>query len=140
MNNAIEIAKYIISKCVTDQKPISNLQLQGILYCVQKEFLRREEIAFEDDFEAWVCGAVIPKVYYRFCGFGAMPITSRYDVDIDEEIKQIIDDVIKVNRGRNPWDLVADTRRLGGVWEQVYKDGAGYKEVIAKGLIKEERF
>lgn len=35
---AIDIAKNIINKCTIDKHPISNLQLQKILYYIQKDF------------------------------------------------------------------------------------------------------
>ena len=40
MYSAVDLAKYIINKCVKDEVPISNIQLQMILYCIQKEFLK----------------------------------------------------------------------------------------------------
>ena len=40
MYNALDIAKYIITKCNKDGFPISNLQLQKILYNLQKFFLQ----------------------------------------------------------------------------------------------------
>ena len=48
---AIDIAKYIINKCTIDQHPISNLQLQKILYYVQKAFLEKNMVAFDDEIE-----------------------------------------------------------------------------------------
>ena len=33
--SAMDIAKYIIDKCIDDEMPISNLQLQKILYYLQ---------------------------------------------------------------------------------------------------------
>jgi len=49
---ATDIAKYIINKCTIEKHAISNLQLQEILYYIQKKFLEIELKAFEDDFEA----------------------------------------------------------------------------------------
>ena len=68
--SALDIAKYIISKCTSDEKPINNLQLQKILYYAQKEFLRVSSALFDDEFEAWQFGPVIPSAYYQYCGFG----------------------------------------------------------------------
>lgn len=42
MYSALDIAKYIISKCNRENCPISNLQLQKILYNLQKAFLQSE--------------------------------------------------------------------------------------------------
>lgn len=140
MYSALDVAKYTVSKCVSEQKPISNLQLQKILYYIQKEFLKIDKQAFDDNFEAWQFGPVIPTVYYRFCGFGAMPITSQYDdIVINNEDKEIIDNVIEKKRGRNPWDLVMDTHKTGGAWDQVYDHGEGLKKVIPISLIKGEK-
>ena len=59
---AMDIAKNIINKCTTDQHPISNLQLQKILYYIQKAFLENDRVAFEDESEAWQFGPVVPDV------------------------------------------------------------------------------
>ena len=72
--SAVDLSKYIVTKCAVDDCPISNLQLQKILYYIQKYFLKHDSIAFYDDIEAWQFGPVVPSSYYRFCGFGAMPI------------------------------------------------------------------
>lgn len=70
---AMDVAKYIITKCTRDEHPISNLQLQKILYILQKEYLQRDQkCLFFDDFEAWAFGPNIPNVYYYFCGFGSI--------------------------------------------------------------------
>ncbi len=38
MYNALDVAKYIITYCKKNQKPISNLKLQKLLYFVQSQF------------------------------------------------------------------------------------------------------
>lgn len=61
MYKAMDLANYIVDKCIKDNVPITNLQLQRILYFVQKDFLKRGSPAFLDEIEAWefgpVCGA-----------------------------------------------------------------------------------
>lgn len=52
MYTAMEIAQYIINKCTLEKCPISNLQLQKILYYVQKTFLQNDMLAFSDEIEA----------------------------------------------------------------------------------------
>ena len=39
MYKAMELSTYIVSKCIKEDCPISNLQLQKILYYIQKAFL-----------------------------------------------------------------------------------------------------
>ncbi len=136
MYTAIELSKYIVSKCVDEHCPISNLQLQKILYYIQKAYLQQEDMAFPDDIEAWQFGPVVPNVYYHFCGFGAMPITTVYDISIDEEDAGRIDEIVERKRELKPWDLVAETHKPDGAWSRTYRDGAGNRSVISKDLIK----
>ena len=74
MYRAMDLANYIVDKCIKDNVPITNLQLQRILYFIQKDFLKRGSPAFSDYIEAWEFGPVVPNVYFCFCGFGTMPI------------------------------------------------------------------
>lgn len=140
---AIEIAEYMVSICVEDKKPISNLQLQKILYYVQKCYLKkdRNSPAFDDSIEAWQFGPVVPAVYYRFSGFGAMPITFKYpytEFDISQEDLAIIRDITESKRECDPWELVGETHKLGGAWNKVYKNGTGLRKVIPNEYIAEE--
>lgn len=64
------ISNYIIAKCNQDEKPITNLRLQKILYYVQGYFLKKyHELAFTSDIEAWTYGAVVPDAYFDFCSY-----------------------------------------------------------------------
>lgn len=138
MFEALSIAKYAITKCVKDGCPISNLQLQKILYYIQKLFLGRGKVAFYDKIEAWQFGPVVPAVYYQFCGFGAMPITMEFDVDVDiDGAGTGIDRLIEEKRVLNPWDLVADTHKAGGAWDSVFQNGAGIYHEITREMIRD---
>lgn len=138
MYKAIDLAKYIVSKCIGEKCPISNLQLQKILYYIQRDFLRRDEVAFEDAIEAWQFGPVVPKVYYYYSGFGAMPISFvREDHEVLYNDKQNIDAIVETKRKLHPWDMVRDTHQPNGAWAQTYKDGSGNRQVIKRSLIKE---
>lgn len=139
MYNAIDLSKYIVSKCITDSHPISNLQLQKILYYIQKTFLQRDDIAFSDVIEAWQFGPVVPNVYYHYCGFGAMPIT----ISINSNMPLIassdvidIDKIVEEKRQLNPWDMVTETHKKGGAWDKVYDNGKGNHHPIPTELIK----
>lgn len=135
---AVELAKYIVTKCVNDQHPISNLQLQKILYYVQKAYIDKGSQAFPDDIEAWQFGPVVPEAYYRFSGFGAMPISLTYDsVLLSDEDTKIIDPIVEENRAKNPWDLVEETHKNGGAWSLIFKGGLGNHCVIPVSLIKQ---
>ena len=132
---AMNMAKYIIDKCTKDQHPISNLQLQKILYYVQKAFLQSGGIAFDDDIEAWQFGPVVRAVYDRYCGFGSLPLKLDYTVSLGIDTQEI-DRIIVEKRSKKPWDLVEETHAPGKAWSRIYRDGIGNKTVIPKDVIK----
>jgi len=140
MYDAVELSKYIVTKCVNEDCPISNLQLQKILYYIQKGFLKRADgkAAFIDEIEAWQFGPVVPSVYYYFCGFGAMPISRKYmDCGIEEsEDKNLIDSIVITKRKLNPWEMVAETHKENGAWDMTYQNGKGNHKVISVDLIR----
>lgn len=139
MYTAMDLSKYIVSKCIDDCNMITNLQLQKILYYIQKEFLNRGEVAFSDAIEAWQFGPVVPEVYYHFCTFGAMPISVIYDrYCINSADTEVIDSIVEEKRKLNPWDMVAETHKVNGAWDQIYQNGLGNHKVIPNNLIKAE--
>lgn len=137
MYTAIDLSKYIVLKCIQDEHPISNLQLQKILYYIQKDFLSRDDLAFSDSIEAWQFGPVVPNVYYYYCGYGAMPISSTHEIyEVDSEDKSRIDAIVEEKRRLDPWTMVAETHKENGAWDQIYKNGLGNHQIIPTDLIK----
>lgn len=138
MYKAMDLANYIVDKCIEDNAPITNLQLQRILYSVQKDFLKRGSPAFSDDIEAWEFGPVVPNVYFDFCGFGAMFISiSKGAVPNLTSDKNIIDNIIEAKRSLTPWEAAKETHKATGAWSKVYDNGKGRQHIIPVGSIKE---
>ena len=113
MHSALEVSKYIVNKCTVENFPISNLQLQKILYYVQKEFFKKNLRCFSEEIEAWQIGPVVTDVYYYFCGYGAMPILMEYEIKIEKNYSEIIDKIVGKNRGLMPWQLLEDVHKIG---------------------------
>lgn len=134
MFSALDLAKYSITRCVSNGNPISNLQLQKILYYIQKDFVQRGDIAFLDTIEAWQFGPVVPVTYYQFCGFGSMPIIIKYKLDKAESMRNI-DAIIDAKSKLDPWEMVEDTHRPEGAWARIYAGGAGNRTEIPVRLI-----
>ncbi|MBD5113122.1 MAG: DUF4065 domain-containing protein [Ruminococcaceae bacterium] len=142
MTTAIELARYIVNKCVEDNHPITNLQLQKILYYIQRDYLKKHNTrAFMDHVEAWQFGPVVPDVYYAFCYYGAMPIENCYDntTDMDIDDLDMVDRIVEEKRDLEPWDMVNDTHKRGGAWDKTYKDGAGNRSTINIDLIRRDK-
>lgn len=135
MYNATQIAEYIISECTDDGYPVSNLQLQKILYYVQKKFLEHDLKAFDDKIEAWQIGPVVPAVYNRYCGFGSFPIEMHYAEQLSEEYRVVINNIVKQKRTLRPWDMVNDVHAEGKAWSLIYNNGKGDKMIIPEKII-----
>lgn len=131
MQSASELSRYIVDKCIADGNPVTNMQLQKILYYIQKEFIKNGSQAFSDSIEAWVWGAVIPNVYYDFCGFGSMPISFNYSnvIELNTDDSKVINKIIEEKRSLNPWDLTDKC------WEKVYNNGKGDHAIIPISLM-----
>jgi len=72
---AREVADYIIWFSHKHGDPISNLKLQKLLYYAHAWYLAiHNKPLFDEDFEAWVHGPVIPSVYHAFKDWAWKPI------------------------------------------------------------------
>lgn len=136
--SALDVAQYLIRKCTLDGKPISNLQLQKILYYVQAYFLQKEDRAlFTDEIEAWALGPVVRDIYVRYCGYGSAEIyeTDAPSAPFSQEEMNVMDSIAEEKRRVKVWELVDATHEKGKAWDRVYRDGLGEKEIIPKAVI-----
>lgn len=123
MNN-IYIAKYIITRCNFINNPISNIQLQHILYKIYKAVPGCLEIISSDCvLDGTVCKAIFKDVYYHFHINGALTILEEYPEEYyglknilqDKDI-YIINMIIDKEIHTDLWDLVwsDDNINFGG--------------------------
>lgn len=137
---ANELSGYIVDMCLREGHPISNLQLQKILYFCQLEYLRKTgSFLFDDDLQAWKYGPVIPSVYRRYSIWGGKRINFHSSVEyrIPNTVGEVIDGEIRLKRAKEPWELVDETHKPGSAWSKVYKGGLGDGDVITKELLVE---
>ena len=112
--------------------------MQKILYYIQKEFLKVGRVLFNDDFEAWAFGPVIPEVYYQYCGFGAIEINMCYDIKLHllgNNSLKIIDNIIEEKRSKQPWELVEEIHSPDGAWSRTYHNRSRSHFIIFKDEI-----
>ena len=137
--DVLDIARYIIERCNRQERSISNLKLQKILYFVQAEFLvSTGHPCFDEDFEAWSFGPVIPKVYHRYkvYGAGSIPVSEYKTQNLlitqsDQEImNRMIDECSKYSA-----TLLVNVTHRQAPWRQAYKKN-GRNNIITKISIK----
>ncbi len=136
------LARYIVNKCFIENHPVSNLQLQKILFFLQTIFCKSKnglELLFLDEFEAWPYGPVLPNVYQEFSEYGGIPIERKFITDLrfDEETSNFIDEGINILSEKSPWDLVRLSHAKESPWARVFKNGEGYKQTIPNKFIVE---
>ncbi len=134
--SATEIAKYIISQCLSLGKPVSNLKLQKMMYFLWVDFYKQTgRRLFLDNICAWQLGPVVPEVYYEYCSYAGRPIQRAYTTNIGGEDGQIINRILAdyVNVPANV--LVDRTHENGSAWDCVYQNGAGNRNIIPFELI-----
>ncbi len=132
-------ARYVLNACAEEGTPINNWKLQKILYELQRAFYTAFDApCFEDDFEAWPCGPVVPAVYYAYCTAGASPLylkSETADVFTGEE-KKTADEVIEKRSTLHPCYLERDAKKEGRPWAKVFRGGTGSRAVISKEQIR----
>lgn len=147
---AKELAAYIINKCVDDGQPITNIQLQKILFAIQKKFLCSKTLnhsAFPDEIEAWQFGPVVPDVYYDYCGYGCMPIMRNQnvsDLNLSVDEQNTVDTIVETMRILEPWEINKIVCNPEGSWHTVYytkhthfKKSPNSNPIIPVRIIKE---
>ena len=136
-SNVLDVARYMIDVAEKDNKPLSNLKLQKILYFLWKRYYReKRDCLFDNDyFYAWKFGPVVPSVYYEYFMFGAYPISSglldSFNKDVlSAEVRRIIETTVKEYENRSVAELVNQTHVVNGAWDRIFANGKGIKEII----------
>lgn len=133
---AMEIAQYVVNRRYRKGKPISNLQLQEILYFLQLIYAStNKELLFADQFEAWPYGPVIRDVYVEFSDCGGFPIKRGFDVEIGKPLCSFLDAGMDVLADKSPWELVSISHAEGSPWDLVYNKQNRHKGIISNTLI-----
>ena len=135
---AKEIACYILKYCKKKKKPITNLELQKLLYFIQIELIKQNKDIILDNFSAWRFGPIIESVYYDYCVNGPYVITDIFEENeefISKDVKNIINKIIRTKLKTikiKPWDIAKYIQREDGAWSIVYNNGNGKIKMILK--------
>jgi uncharacterized phage-associated protein len=92
---SFEIAKYFINLANQTGSFLSNLKLQKLVYYAQAWHLAlHDQPLFDEDFEAWVHGPVIPELYQAYKHFSWKPIQE--DVVVADLSKSVLEHLREV--------------------------------------------
>ena len=104
---AERVADYIIRSAHESGELITNLKLQKLVYYAQAWHLALfDEPLFDDPIEAWVHGPVVSSLYSKFRDYRWEPIGhDTGDVDLPDDVREHLDEVIEVYGGFSAWEL-----------------------------------
>lgn len=104
--SALQVAKYIIASFHEKEidegmaEGISNLKLQKLLSFCQAYFLAlKDRPMFRENIYAWKYGPVVNEVYQEYAEHGNKPIPKTQKPKLSEEIRTMIDAVLKTFGG-----------------------------------------
>jgi uncharacterized phage-associated protein len=119
MTNVLDVSKYIVCKFNEQGKNITMLKLQKILYFCQGYFMAHNNgrAMFKEDFRAWKLGPVLYNVYKEFNDFSSVTC----DINIEGEVKRIIDLVLEDKGNYTAWQLVEETHKKGP-WATIFNE------------------
>lgn len=97
--SAFEVARYIIHHEAQQNRPVSNLRLQKLLYFVQAKFVMDSHgtsPCFYEKMEAWGFGPVVREVYYeyRYYGGAMIPPERNFSTTIAPRDQSMLDEIL----------------------------------------------
>jgi uncharacterized phage-associated protein len=143
--NSIDLSKYILKYFKQKDETINHLKLQKLVYYIDawhNVFLN--EPLIEEDFEAWMHGPVVRDLWnhYRDESILNNPIYATdddIDLNINQEQREIIDDVLEEYGDKTPYYLECLTHEEKPwiVARRGYAPSDRCTEKISKELMKE---
>lgn len=105
--NAEDIATWFISEFNKKDDVITNMKLQKLLYYAQGLSIKYNGCTlFDDAFEKWKYGPVIPDIYKKYSDFGRDPIIENaVPVAFSENVQALLEDVMEEYGQYSAWKL-----------------------------------
>lgn len=131
------VANNILARSFEENRLITPMKLQKILYFVTSQYAKKTEGDFllESPFETWAYGPVEYTVFDEFRSFSKMPIT-KYARDAagstlvvneneDPYLREAIDEVWEATRDKGAVYLSKLTHAEGSAWDKAYQNDRG---------------
>lgn len=117
MNDANDVAKYIVLCEANEGRGLTNLRLNAILFLVQSVYLYTYlKPCFNNKIYAWDAGPIIPDVYNRYKIYAGNKLTLRafddiFEYNIDDSTKRAVEIVLKESKEIETSEILDIIRR-----------------------------
>lgn len=139
--SCFDIAAYFTDLAKKTGSFVSNLKLQKLVFYAQAWHLAiYGKPLFQEDFQAWVHGPVIPELYQKYKAFGWQPISDEDTPDLPEAVEAFLREVAdeyfacdayeleQMTHLEDPWKLAREglmpdepsERQIEKAWMQEY--------------------
>lgn len=122
-NDIVNDAKCMIKKFNNDSKPVTNLQIQKLMYLYEAFLMNRldKDIIYDCKFQAWNYGPVAIPLHKEFESFGREEIKIDDDkYEMNQTTKKFFDEFYDAFKNVQVWKLVALTHREDSPWYSVW--------------------
>lgn len=133
----IDLAHHIIAVANSEEIPVTNLQLQKVMYftlqkAIDNESLTRKQLEemYDEPFLVWRYGPVVKNIYDEYRKFGADPIIE--NDEMDREFGGLNDEIIKL-LNENAFMLVDKSHREN-FWKKNEPKINGWRSNVAYSL------
>ena len=135
--SALDVAKYLVCKFNNEDKIITQLKLQKLLYFIEAYYMAAydEDRLYKENFSAWMYGPVINEIYTKYKIYMSDPIyEDNCDnlVSLSDEVIDSLDTVYSAFGGFSAQDLIKITHRKDSPWSNTQNKG-----IIDKNETKE---
>ena len=123
---AKEVAKHIINYCIGIDNPISNLQLNKMLYFLDIYYLinKHKRLIADENFVAWKYGPVIESIYKKYSMYASNTIKKweDFEEDFDDDFKGSLYGFIDKLSKYSPFELVERSFEKDSPCERTKRD------------------
>ena len=138
--NADKLARYIIYYGDIKGTNITMSKLQKLLFFIQKEYIKQTgELLFNEEFEAWEYGPIIPSIYFAYCANGTLSLycydEGDGDADLTETDIQIVNSVLDEKMNYN-FPRLSKESRAEKVWRDHVSEEPWYRVIKNEELLK----
>lgn len=128
------IANTVLMLAFEEKISVTSMKLQKLIYFIYKDFLKTTETKlFNEKFETWKYGPVLPSIYYEFSGFKSRPIDKFardangnvivIDLNYDSQINESILKIWNKYKRLNGIELSQLTHSSNSAWSKAQNNG-----------------
>lgn len=112
---SLDLAKYVINVCIDKKRPLSNLQLNKVLFILNRKHIEYfNSKLIDDEFEVTENGIIYRPVFKEYCIFGANPITIKQKTDFipKSDDWNFYENQISLISVMQPWELTSRCKEI----------------------------